>query len=63
MIKTKMDTNDPFLSLELNVINEFKPSNAIRFDLTKETAGLYKCRSHNSIGSIEKIIKVTYFGK
>ena len=48
--------------LEQDIIKEFI-SNAISFQLTKETAGFYKCNARNSIGSIEKIVQVKFFSK
>ena len=38
-------------------------TNFVRFNFTKEDAGLYKCHSSNSIGSVEKTIALNYFGK
>ena len=43
-------------------VKEFK-SNRIDFVLTKENAGFYQCKIENSIGSIEKTIRVGYLGK
>ena len=38
-------------------------SNKLSFQLTRETAGDYKCLAQNSVGKIEKIIKVGFYGK
>lgn len=44
------------------VLKEFK-SNRISFELTKESAGVYRCRSHNAVGSIEKTVTIGFYGK
>lgn len=38
-------------------------SSTLSFELTKESSSLYRCKATNVLGSIEKIIKVSYKGK
>ena len=61
-MQSKINTKSYFHFIGQTVVKEFR-SNRINFELTKESSGSYKCKATNSIGSIEKIINVGYFGK
>lgn len=35
----------------------------LKFNFTKKDASLYRCRASNSLGSIEKTIRIGFYGK
>ena len=47
---------------ESTPLNDYE-SGQIRFNFTRDHAGYYKCLAINSVGSIEKLIYLAYFGK
>lgn len=52
----------PHFLLGKTIVKEHK-TNRISFGLGKESAGVYRCKIWNSIGSVEKTINVGYLGK